>query len=124
MELKVFEANEQRIAEVISEDVVIKNSQDALDVIAEAGAQDAYALILYEKNLPPAFFDLQTRLAGDILQKHATYSVKVAIVGAFEKFTSNSLRAFIIESNRGNLVFFVSDRETAIARLTRFPTSG
>ncbi len=119
MELRVFEANEHRIAEVISDEVVIRNTQDALDVMAEASAQDAYSIILYEKNLTPAFFDLQTRLAGDILQKHSTYSVKVAIVGEFEKFKSKSLRAFIIESNRGNLVFFVSDRETAIACLTR-----
>ncbi len=119
MELNVFEVKACRIAEIVSDEVVINNPQDALDVIAEASAQDAYAIILYEKNLTPAFFDLQTRLAGEILQKHANYRVKVAIIGEFEKFTSKSLRAFIIESNRGNLVFFVADRETAIACLTR-----
>jgi hypothetical protein len=119
MELKVFEVKQSRIAEIISNEVVINNPQDALDVIAEAGAQGAQRIILYEQNMPPAFFDLQTRLAGEVLQKHANYRVKVAIVGEFEKFNSKSLRAFILESNRGNLVFFVPDRETAIARLTR-----
>lgn len=119
MELKVFEVKERRIAEIISNEVVINNPQYALDVITEADSQVAHSIILYEKNLPPAFFDLQTRLAGEILQKHANYRVKVAIIGEFEKFNSKSLRAFISESNRGNLVFFASDRETAIACLTR-----
>ncbi len=119
MELNVFEVKACRIAEIVSDKVVINNPQDALDVMAEAGASDAHCMIVYEKNLTPAFFDLQTRVAGEILQKHANYSVKVAIIGEFEKFKSKSLRAFIIESNRGNLVFFVSDRETAIACLTR-----
>jgi hypothetical protein len=119
MELKIFEVKGCGIAELISDEVAINNPQDALDVMAEARAEGADRIIVYEKNLPPAFFDLQTRLAGEILQKHANYRVKVAIIGEFEKFNSKSLRAFIFESNRGNLVFFAPDRESAIAYLTR-----
>jgi hypothetical protein len=43
--------------------------------------------------------------------------MKLAIVGDFEKFGSNSLNALIVESNRGKQVFFVPDVETAIVKL-------
>jgi hypothetical protein len=119
MEQNIFSVDGHGIAEVVADGVVIRNAQDALDLIAEAGARGAYAVILDEKHLTPAFFDVKTRLAGEILQKHADCGTKVAIIGEFEKFQSKSLRAFIVESNRGDLVFFVSDREAAVARLAR-----
>ena len=43
--------------------------------------------------------------------------VKLAIIGEFEKYKSESLKAFIRESNQGKQVFFVSDRDTAIAKI-------
>ena len=75
-------------------------------------------MILNETNLRPEFFELRTGMAGEILQKFSQYSVKLAIIGGFEKNKSKSLKAFILESNRGNQIFFVPDRDTAIARLT------
>ncbi len=118
MELKIFEVKGQKIAEVMAEGIIINTAQDALDVIANASYQGAESVILYEENLKPAFFELQTGLAGDILQKHVNYKMKLAVIGEFEKFASKSLKAFIIESNRGELAFFVPNRATAIAKLT------
>ncbi len=60
------------------------------------------------------FYDLKTQIAGEILQKYANYRVKLAIVGDFEKYTSNSLKAFILECNRGNQIFFCSDLDIAL----------
>ena len=117
MELKIFEVNQQKIAETISDGVVIKDTQDALDIMANADYQGARSIIVYEQHLKPEFFALQTGLAGEILQKYANYKMKLAVVGEFEKFKSNSLQAFIVESNRGELAFFVPDRETAIAKI-------
>lgn len=118
MELNFFEIQQHHIAEVISDKIVINNPQDALDIIAEANYHGADRIIVYEQHLPEAFFELRTGLAGEILQKCANYRMKLAVIGTFEKFKSNSLQAFIGESNRGQLAFFVSDRATAIAKLT------
>jgi len=41
----------------------------------------------------------------------------LAIIGDFEKFSSKALNAFIVECNRGNEIFFVSDIKTAIKKL-------
>lgn len=118
MELKIFEVEQHKIAEIISEEIVINDTQDALDIIGNASYQGARSLIISEMHLLPEFFDLRTRVAGEILLKFSNYRIKLAIIGEFEKYKSKSLKAFIGESNRGNLIFFVPDRETAVARIT------
>ena len=35
--------------------------------------------------------------------------MKLALVGKFDKYNSKSLKAFLIECNRGNQFFFVPD---------------
>ena len=118
MELKIIEVNGQKIAEVISDEIVIKDPQDALDMMAAADYEGARAIMIYEKNIIPDFFELRTKIAGEILQKFSNYRVKLAIIGEFEKFKSKSLQAFIRESNRGKQVFFTTDRESAAAILS------
>ena len=105
MELKILEEKNQKIAEIKSDEIVIKTPQDALDVMADASYYEARSLILREKNLSPEFFDLRTRVAGEILQKFSNYMVKIAIIGEFEKYKSESLKAFIRESNKGKQNF-------------------
>lgn len=118
MEQKIFEHDSQKIAEIISDQIEIHTVQEALDWMANASYEGAHNLVVYEHNLSPEFFDLKTQLAGDILQKAANYHMKVAIVGDFARYESKSLRAFMVECNRGRQIFFVADRETAVSRLT------
>ena len=117
--MKIIENNGQKIAELISDKIEICSEQDALDWLATANYEGADNIIFHEQNLCPDFFDLKTKLAGDILQKVVNYRIKVAIVGEFSKYESNSLKAFIVECNRGRQIFFVGDRETAVSKLTR-----
>jgi hypothetical protein len=44
--------------------------------------------------------------------------MKLAIVGDFTKYESKSLASFIIECNRGNHIYFIDDKETALNKLT------
>jgi hypothetical protein len=118
MDLKILEIDDQKIAEVISDQVVIRNERDALDLMADAGYYSARGIILREENLEAEFFDLSSGMAGEILGKFSAYRVKLAIIGAFDKFDSKSLKAFMAESNRGNLIFFVPDLEIAFARVS------
>jgi hypothetical protein len=41
---------------------------------------DSDGLIISENDLPPAFFDLKTGLAGELLQKFVNHRVRVAVV--------------------------------------------
>jgi hypothetical protein len=118
MELNILTIETQKIARVISAEIVINKPQDALELMVEANNQGAGSIILEEQHLHRDFFDLRTGLAGDIVQKFANYHMKLAVVGAFEKIESKNFRAFMLESNRGSLAFFVPDVETAIAKIT------
>ena len=118
MEINIIEARGRKIVEVVSAEVVLSTPQDALDLMSEARySYQASDLILHESNISPDFFDLRTRVAGEILLKFSNYQIRLAIIGDFEKYKSQSLQAFIRESNRGDQIFFVPDQEMAIARL-------
>lgn len=126
MNFTIQEINEHKIAVVDSPGVKIKNEQEALDLIANAGYLGARAIILPAENLSSEFFDLKTGVAGDILQKFSNYRMKLAIIGSFEGYQSRSLAALIRESNRGNLVFFAAGTDTALDYLfpdDKFKTS-
>ena len=118
MEQKIIENNGNKVVEIISDEVEINNVQDALDLMANANYEGLSNIIIHEKNICPEFFDLKTGIAGEVLQKYSNYHIKLSIVGEFSKYKSNSLNAFIIECNRGNHIFFVSDIDTAVQKMT------
>jgi hypothetical protein len=106
--------NNIKIAEVIADDIIIKNAEDGLDLLGNLYYQEFDNIIIYEKNIVPAFFDLKTGIAGEILQKFSNYRVRLAIVGEFELYTSKSIRDFIFESNKGRHINFVSSVQEAL----------
>ena len=66
-------------------------------------------IIIHEKNITPEFFDLRTKIAGEILQKFAQYQMPLIIVGDFSKYKSKSLNDFIFESNKSQQINFIKD---------------
>lgn len=118
MKIEIIQINDNSIAEIISEEILIRETQDALDIMANCNYQGAYKIIIKEQNISPEFFDLKTGLAGEILQKFSTYRVQLAIIGDFSKYTSKSLRDFISESNRYRRINFISSKEEAIKSLS------
>lgn len=114
MQLTLHSINNIKIGEIISDEVILKTTDDGLTILGDLYYQGYDKIILYEKNITPQFFDLKTGIAGEILQKFAQYRIPLAIVGDFSKYTSNSLRDFIFESNKGKFISFVSTREEAI----------
>jgi hypothetical protein len=119
LKIEIIEVNGIRLAELVSDEIIIIEPQDALDVMAEAGYMGSDKLIFHEKNIGSDFFDLKSRLAGEILQKFSNYRVQLAIVADLTKYTSKSLRDFMRESNMLGRVFFVPSREEAITKLAR-----
>ena len=118
MEIKYINVNDVVIAVLTAG--VINNTPDALDLIATAGYNDAAGVVIPKERLTPDFFNLKTRIAGDILQKCVNYGMRVAIAGDFSAYTSKSLADFIRESNRGRHVFFKATIDEA-ARALAFP---
>jgi hypothetical protein len=118
MNLLLHALPESNAAEVISTALVITCEQDVITLLEELYGLGANKIILHQENLPAEFFELRTRLAGEILQKFGNYHIQVAIIGDFSQVSSKSLRAFIAESNRGTMVFFVDNVAAALNKFS------
>lgn len=83
---------------------------DALDLIGAAFSR-ADVVAVPAGRLDQRFFQLRTGLAGEIMQKFVNYRLRLAVVGDISAYVeaSTALRDLVVESNRGNHVWFVRD---------------
>jgi len=105
------------IAEILPGADLISNPDDILDLMAEARYNGSSTMIIQDRSLHPDFFDLKTRVAGEILQKFSNYRMRLAVVGDFSVYNSRSLRDFIRESNKMGTIYFVGAIDEALTRL-------
>lgn len=117
MDIKTHKIDDTAIAEIISDKIIINNTEDALDFLGNIYYQGFDHILIYQKNITADFFDLKNKMAGDILQKFSNYRVHLVIIGDFTKFTSKSLKDFIYESNKGKHVNFVENISEALNAL-------
>ena len=102
-------------AVVRSDEIVITDTQSALDLLMTAKYNLGTKNIVIDKKLiKEEFFILSSGLAGEILQKYINYGGRIAIYGDYSHYTSKPLRDFIYESNKGHDVFFVATEDKAI----------
>lgn len=119
MKIETHTVHDTEIAEVISEDTIINSIEDGLDLLGSLYYQGFDRIIIHEKSITPAFFELKNGMAGEILQKFSNYRVRLAIVGNFSRYTRKSMQDFMYESNKGKQVNFVSALEEGLIRLSR-----
>ena len=114
MEIKIHTINDRKIAEIISDNIVLQTVEDAVDLIGNMSYQGFDKLIIHEENIISDFFELKNKIAGNILQKFSQYSMPLAIIGDFEKYESKSPNDFIFESNKGKQINFVTTVEDGL----------
>ena len=119
MKITTTKENGIEIAIVTSEEIIIHDVQSALDFIATVRYEtDCDRIILNKAAVCEEFFDLKTKLAGEILQKFVNYQTKIAIIGDFSMYTSKSLKDFFYECNQGKSIFFLDSERQAIEKLS------
>ncbi len=119
MNIKITEVNGQKIALVHEDTILLKDEQSALDFIMTTSYEtSSNRLTLNKEAISEDFFNLSTKLAGNILQKFVNYHIKFAIVGDFSGYSSKALKDFIYECNKGNHIFFVPTEQEAIEKLS------
>lgn len=109
MEIKTHNIDNTKVAEIITDKVILRSTEDGLDLLGNLYYQGFDKIIIHEKNITPGFFDLKTKIAGEILQKFAQYQMPLIIVGDFSKYKSKSLNDFIFESNKSQQINFIKD---------------
>ncbi|MDI2128253.1 DUF4180 domain-containing protein [Yinghuangia seranimata] len=97
----------------------ITSEQDALDLIGSTMFTGAEWIALPVSRLPDAFFDLRTRLAGEVAQKFVNYRLGLAVIGdiAHHAAASTALADFVRETNKGPHLWFLDSIETFGTRL-------
>lgn len=119
MKITKVQENDVEIAVISGSEMLITDVQSALDLIAtvnyEAGCN---RIILHKSAVCEDFFNLKTRLAGEILQKFVNYHVKIAIIGDFSEYSSKNFKDFIYESNKGKDLFFLTNEKQALKQLS------
>ena len=110
----------KNIAIVNSEEIIIKDTQTAIDFIMSVKYEtNCNKIAINKEAIIKEFFILSKGIAGEILQKFINYQIKFAIVGDYSKYTSKPLKDFIYESNKGKDIFFVKDEDEAVKMLDK-----
>lgn len=108
------------IAVVKSDEIIIKDTQSAMDFIMTVKYETECSKIALNKEaITNDFFILSKGIAGEILQKFINYQIKFAVYGDYSKYTSKPLKDFIYESNNGKDIFFVKDADEAVEMLNK-----
>ena len=90
-------------------------------VVAASVEHDVSAVLIGHDALPPAFFDLSTRTAGELTHRLVMYGVQLACVVPGLPAQSERFREFAREANRGDQFRFFESRSAAVAWLATGP---
>ena len=119
MEIYISHYGDKNIAVVTNNGILLSDVQSAIDFMMTVQHKTGCNRIIINKSaISEDFFQLTTKLAGEILQKFMNYNVKLAIIGDFSVYSSKSLKDFICESNKGKDIFFLPAGKQAIAVLS------
>ena len=104
------------IVELLDDTCIIRGIDDVFEWVLP---HTCSSIIVKKENMAEGFFDLSTGIAGELLQKFATYRKRLAILGDYEQVKSKALRDFIYESNRTKQILFVKTKEEALQAFER-----
>ena len=102
----IIKGKQNNIAVVDSEEILISDSTSALDMAMsiqyEANTSD---MVIPKQCIIEDFFQLSTKLAGEILQKYMNYGIRIAIVGDFSEYKSKALRILSMKAIKESISF-------------------
>lgn len=65
MEIKTHNIDNTKVAEIITDKVILRSTEDGLELLGNLYYQGFDKIIIHEKNITPEFFDLRTKIAGE-----------------------------------------------------------
>ena len=98
-------------------DFILDPGDGLHEVLSRCYENNTDALLLHGGSLPAAFFDISSRVAGEIMQKLSNYRIRTAILLDGEFRTSTLFSQMTSDANRFGMVRFFDTREAAEAWL-------
>jgi hypothetical protein len=90
---------------------------DAASIATSCIEHGARAVLLDQRAIPPEFFDLSTRVAGELLHCLGKYGIRLAAVVPDPMRHSGPFQDFLREANRRGQYRFFASRSDAVAWL-------
>jgi hypothetical protein len=111
MQTRLLSGTRAPIIELID---AVSSVQDALDIVSASYETNSSKVLLRAEQLPPEFFELQTRFAGEFIQKLVNYRLYVAGVFGQDSTHGERFRGYIGEARRGQQFRAFSVEEDAV----------
>src|ERR1035438_4827774 len=86
-----YELHGVRIFECATEGALLRSDRDAADLLPTAWSHHAAMIVIPVERLAEDFFELKTRVAGEIIQKLVIYHMRVAIDRKSTRLNSSPL---------------------------------
>lgn len=113
MNYEIKEVNGKKYIELISTTTPLNTENDALDLIALCWEHEISQLIIPYEALSQEFFQLKTKVAGNIIQKFINYNIKVAAIIPQDITQKGRFREMALEMNKGNHFIMCENKEDA-----------
>lgn len=110
---KYGEIENKKYIEFISTSEPLSTENDALDFIALCWEHEANALMIHYETLSEDFFNLKTKVAGNIIQKFINYGIKAATIVPQETIQEGRFKEMAMETNKGNHFRLYESKEEA-----------
>lgn len=114
MNYSLFHYHNHRIIECLPGDRLLSSEQDALELVGACGEAQSNRLLLSDGCLSPAFFNLRSGLAGEVLLKLSNYRIHAAAVVPSDLVNTGRFGEFVCETNRGSQFRVYPTREEAV----------
>ena len=113
MNYKIIEIENKKYIELLSTNESISSENDALDLIALCWEHGTNALMIHYTALSEDFFNLRTKVAGNIIQKFVNYGIKVTAIVPQETIQKGRFKEMAMETNKGNHFRLYESKEEA-----------
>jgi len=101
--------------------LLINSEKVALEMVTACGENETDRLLFTWHNLPEDFYNLRTGLAGEVLQKLATYFIRAAFVLPGDFIKPVRFSELVYELNKGMQFRFFCSQSAALNWLSTIP---
>lgn len=113
MNYKIIDLNDKKYIELFSATTPLSTENDALDLLSLCWEHEACALMIHYEALSEDFFNLKTKVAGNIIQKFINYNLKSVAVIPNDIIQKGRFREMALEVNKGNHFRMYGSKEDA-----------
>ena len=124
IDLSVIEYQGQRIGEGPIGELLLTTATESARLVEACANAGVDKIILYPENLPPQFFDLSSREAGEVLGKLRNYFIRMAVIKSTNLKLSRRFAEILGEERRSGFFSLFENRQEALEWLMQFKSLG